>query len=245
MKRGRAFRIAGAIALLVGGLIHLQLYFEGYRAIHTIGRAFLLNAIVSAVIAAALTCRREWFIKLAGIGQAASTIGAFILSRQGAGLFDFREHGLKPSPQAIIALVAEIAAIIVLVLALLPSVAAHDESSPIRLLAVAAATSAVLLIGLGAYWAGHYHTNIKTAAGAVKVADFAFSPPSLTVSKDTTVAWTNGDAFDHSIVADDKSFRSDSLADGATYQFTFASDGTFVYHCGIHPSMKGTITVTG
>jgi plastocyanin len=245
MTIGRPLRITAAIALLVGGLIHLQLYFEGYRSIDKIGRGFLLNAIASGVVAAALACRREWFVKLAGIGIAAGTIGAFIVSRQGSGLFDFREHGFKPAPQAITALVVEIVAIVVLVATMLRSVADRDQSSPIRSLGVSTVTAAAVLIGLGAYWAGHYETTVKATDSGVTIADFAFAPPNLTVSKGTTVVWTNNDTFDHSIVAKDHSFRSDSIDHGASFQFTFATDGTFIYNCGIHPSMSGTITVTG
>ena len=245
MNIGRPLRIAGAIALLIGGLVHLQLYFEGYRSIDKIGRGFLLNAIASGVVAAALVCRKEWFVKLAGIGIAVGTIGAFVISRRGAGLFDFREHGLKPAPQAIIALLVEIVAILVLVATLLPSVADHDESSPMRFLGVSTATAAIVLLGLGAYWAGHYDGTVKTTDSGVTIANFAFAPPSLTITKGTTVVWTNDDKFDHSVVAKDHSFRSDSISGGSTFQFTFATDGTFSYNCGIHPSMSGTITVTG
>ncbi len=31
---------------------------------------------------------------------------------------------------------------------------------------------------------------------------------------------------------------------GAKYSHMFAKPGTYPYHCKIHPSMKGTITVT-
>jgi plastocyanin len=37
---------------------------------------------------------------------------------------------------------------------------------------------------------------------------------------------------------------SNTLGRGQSYSFTFTESGTFPYHCGIHPSMKGTITVT-
>jgi plastocyanin len=245
MNIGRLLRIVGAIALLIGGLVHLQLYFEGYRSIDKIGPSFLLNAIASGVVAAALVCRREWLVKLAGIGIATGTIVAFIISRQGEGLFDFREHGLHPSPQAIIALVVEIAAVLALVAALLPSIADGDESSPMRLLGLSTATSAIVLVGLGAYWAGHYDTAVKETDHGVTIANFAFDPPILTVTRGTTVVWTNSDNLDHSIVAKDHSFESNSIGPAATFQFTFNTDGTFSYNCGIHASMAGTITVTG
>jgi plastocyanin len=32
---------------------------------------------------------------------------------------------------------------------------------------------------------------------------------------------------------------------GGTFSFTFTKAGTFTYHCNFHPSMHGTIVVTG
>ena len=30
----------------------------------------------------------------------------------------------------------------------------------------------------------------------------------------------------------------------STFEFTFTEAGTFAFHCNVHPSMTGTITVT-
>jgi plastocyanin len=244
MNVGRPLRIIAAIALLIGGLVHLQLYFKGYRSIHTIGRSFMLNAIASGGVSALLFVRREWIVKLAGIGVAAGTIAAFIVSRQRRGLFGFHEHALHPSPQAIIALVVEITAIAALAFTFLPSVVDAPPSRT-RHLAVSAATCAVVLLGFGAYWAGHYQPTAKATANTVSIANFAFAPPDLTITKGTTIVWTNADTVEHSVVAQDNSFASDTLAHSDSFHFTFVTDGTFVYHCGIHPSMAGTITVKG
>jgi plastocyanin len=255
MNIGRPLRIVAAIALLIGGLVHLQLYFEGYRSIDKIGPSFLLNAIASGVVAAALVARKEWLVRLAGIGVAAGTIGAFIISRQGDGLFDFREHGLEPSPQAVIALVVEIAALLLLAASFLPSVS--DESAPasMTIAGISTAVSAVALISLGVYWSNHYDSTTEVVSGGpvsggavsgdVQIVDFAFAPPTLTVTKGTAVTWTNGDSVTHTVVANDVTFQSDNLGKGATFEHTFDTPGEFTYACGIHPSMSGTITVTG
>ncbi len=86
---------------------------------------------------------------------------------------------------------------------------------------------------------------------AVIIQNFAFVPPTLQVSAGTTVTWTNRDSVDHQIINDATGqaaqgalFMSNPLPQGATYSFTFATAGTYAYHCNIHPSMKGTITVT-
>jgi plastocyanin len=81
------------------------------------------------------------------------------------------------------------------------------------------------------------------ASGAVSIASFSFQPAALTVSAGTTVTWTNNDSAGHTVTADDGSFKSDTLAKGATFSQTFDTPGTFAYHCSIHPSMTGTVTV--
>lgn len=244
MNIARPLRIAAAIALLVGGLVHLQLYFKGYRSIDKIGPSFLLNAIASGVVAALLVARKEWFVRLAGLGVAAGTIGAFVISRQGNGLFDFREQGLKPSPEAIIALLVEIAVIVLLAATFLPSVT-DDGDSPTKVIGISTAVAAIALVGFGAYWSAHYDTSAQATAGGVRIANFAFGPSNFTVSAGTTVTWTNDDSVDHTIVATDTSFISKNIGKGQTFDHTFDTAGTFAYVCGIHSQMHGTITVTG
>lgn len=84
----------------------------------------------------------------------------------------------------------------------------------------------------------------STVSGdAVSIANLSFEPAAITVSVGTTVTWTNTDSASHTVTADDGSFKSDTLATGATFSQTFATAGTFAYHCSIHSSMTGTVTV--
>ena len=69
-----------------------------------------------------------------------------------------------------------------------------------------------------------------------------FVPDAVTVAAGDTVTWENVDGFDHTVTADDGAFDED-LAGGATHEETFDEAGEFAYHCEIHPSMTGTITV--
>jgi plastocyanin len=78
---------------------------------------------------------------------------------------------------------------------------------------------------------------------AVSIANFSFQPVTITISVGTTVAWTNNDSTGHTVTADDGSFKSDTLGSGVTFRHTFATAGTFAYHCSIHSSMKATVTV--
>jgi plastocyanin len=77
----------------------------------------------------------------------------------------------------------------------------------------------------------------------VSIASFSFQPAALTVSVGTTVTWTNNDSANHTVTADDGAFTSGTLGTGGTFSQTFATAGTFAYHCSLHSSMKGTITV--
>jgi plastocyanin len=85
-----------------------------------------------------------------------------------------------------------------------------------------------------------------TATGSsVEIKSFQFNPSALTIKKGTVVTWTNHDSAPHTVTVDQGSGpTSSSLASGATYMYTFNTAGTFNYHCGIHPSMHGTVTVT-
>ncbi len=78
---------------------------------------------------------------------------------------------------------------------------------------------------------------------AVTIQGFAFGPASINVAVGSSVSWTNQDGTAHTVTADDGSFDSGSLAQGATFSQTFDTPGTYTYHCAIHPSMTGTITV--
>jgi plastocyanin len=81
------------------------------------------------------------------------------------------------------------------------------------------------------------------SAGAVTISGFAFGPASISVAAGSTVTWTNQDGTAHTVTADDGSFDSGSLAPGATFSQTFDTPGTYTYHCAIHSSMTGTVTV--
>ena len=80
---------------------------------------------------------------------------------------------------------------------------------------------------------------------AASIVNFAFTPANLTVPKGSTVRWTNTDSAAHTVTADSGGFSSSTLADGGTFSHEFTTTGTFAYHCAIHPSMTGTVTVSG
>lgn len=87
-------------------------------------------------------------------------------------------------------------------------------------------------------------TSSPPASGnTVTLANFAFSPATLTVEVGTMVTWTNNDSTTHTVTSGTGVFESGNLALNATYTYVFAETGTFSYYCSIHPSMKGTVIV--
>jgi plastocyanin len=81
-------------------------------------------------------------------------------------------------------------------------------------------------------------------AAAVSAMNFAFSPSSLSVHVGTRVTFTNRDAATHTFTANGGLFDSGDVASGQSYGFTFTQAGSYAYHCRIHSSMTGTITVS-
>ena len=81
------------------------------------------------------------------------------------------------------------------------------------------------------------------ATSAVNIQNTAFAPPTVTVRAGDTVTWTNRDPFSHTSTSDTGAWDSHVVTAGSSFSFTFASAGTFAYHCAIHAFMHGTIVV--
>ena len=79
----------------------------------------------------------------------------------------------------------------------------------------------------------------------VAIDNYAFKAPTITVGVGSTVIWKNGDDDPHTVTADDNSFDSSGLDNGATYSRTFTKPGRYAYHCKLHPFMKGVVIVAG
>jgi len=77
----------------------------------------------------------------------------------------------------------------------------------------------------------------------VSVKGFAFAPNTLTVKVGDTVTWKNDDTVSHDVVSSDEMFDTKMLKPGEKGSYTFTKVGTYLYNCGIHPSMNGTVVV--
>jgi len=107
----------------------------------------------------------------------------------------------------------------------------------------------VLIAGLllfsgcvGSQQAGN--TPAPANPNTVAIKDFSFNPSRITVKAGASVTWINQDSAPHTVASDSGSeIASETLSNGQSYSHAFNTPGTFAYHCGVHPSMKGTVTV--
>lgn len=91
---------------------------------------------------------------------------------------------------------------------------------------------------------------------AVSIAEYTYTPDTVTIKAGNAVKWTNMGTYGHSATADGGSFDSGTLGPpgvdqygnataGATYTKTFGTQGSFPYHCTVHPTvMMGVVIVT-
>lgn len=78
----------------------------------------------------------------------------------------------------------------------------------------------------------------------VHMKDSFFKPESIQVHSGDKVLFVNDDEIGHTVTSADRSFDSNDIAGGKSWQYTFAHSGTYAYVCVYHPWMKGNITVT-
>ncbi len=102
---------------------------------------------------------------------------------------------------------------------------------------------------LGAACGGSGSSSPPTTLGPndVEVANFAFTPSTLTVKAGTTVTWYfNQPSAPHNVVSlsTPQLFNSGTPKGKGTFSFTFTAPGTYPYLCQVHPTMRGTIVVT-
>lgn len=87
----------------------------------------------------------------------------------------------------------------------------------------------------------------STTAGTVAatIANFAFSPATITAKVGDVITWTNNDTTAHTAtVSSDSSCDTGNIAAGATGSLKFNVAGTYDYMCKIHPNMTGKIEVS-
>lgn len=88
--------------------------------------------------------------------------------------------------------------------------------------------------------------NGSNAAG-ISISQYSFNPSAVSfpAANMVTVTWTNNDGVTHTVTSNGvPSFTSSGyIGPGQTYSLSFPTAGTYSYHCSIHTTMTGTITV--
>jgi plastocyanin len=87
--------------------------------------------------------------------------------------------------------------------------------------------------------------SAATATTSIEIRRGAFSSRSVTINLNDSVTWKNVDTIDHQVVSNTGRFASPILKRNQSYTFTFRGGGTYRYHDGLHPSLKGTVVVRG
>jgi amicyanin len=84
---------------------------------------------------------------------------------------------------------------------------------------------------------------VPARAEEVKIDNFTFDPPQITVKSGAAVTWINEDDIPHTVVAKQLQFRSKALDTDDKFSFTFTTPGVYEYFCSLHPHMVGKIVV--
>jgi plastocyanin len=73
----------------------------------------------------------------------------------------------------------------------------------------------------------------------VDMKNLAYAPKEIHVAPGSTVTWTNDDALQHTVTADDGSFDSGLLDPSATFTQEFDTPGVYPYFCQPHGGPGG------
>lgn len=210
---GTVARLGLAAAVFVSGLIHLQLYLDGYRDFpnDNLGRSFLLNVAASVIVAVALVLRRDVVVRLAAGVLLVGTLIAFAVSRTDGGIFGFAERGLNPSPQAVLTLVLEIGGLVLLAATFVPAIGAGRSLPPTLALGTAGALVVVTVAG-AVLWGQSDSASTADAPPASSVAATT-APTDASTSSDvaTTVApATSAPTSDDTATSDEPASTADA-----------------------------------
>ncbi len=86
-------------------------------------------------------------------------------------------------------------------------------------------------------------SQVLAATSTVTISTSQFSPGSVVINLGDAVKWVNNDAFAHTTSSDQNGLWDKTLGHAAVFTRTFNSEGSFSYHCNIHPSMTATVVV--
>jgi plastocyanin len=87
--------------------------------------------------------------------------------------------------------------------------------------------------------------NAGAATKTVLIKRTAFSPSTVGIVAGDSIRWRNDDTRDHQVVSATGTFASPVLRPGRTFTFKFEVAGTYRYRDALHPTITGTVRVSG
>jgi len=110
-------------------------------------------------------------------------------------------------------------------------------------LLAALAVFAVAIVGNRASLAEDAIHPVAAEPLTIKIDNFTFTPPEVTVSAGTSITWVNNDDIPHTVAATNKEFKSKPLDTEEKFSFVFSAPGSYDYFCSLHPHMKARVIV--
>jgi plastocyanin len=104
-------------------------------------------------------------------------------------------------------------------------------------------TAMILVLAAGTKKTLAATPDAASSAPEITIDNFMFTPATLTVKVGTPITWTNHDDIPHTVVSDDKTFKSRALDTDEKFTFAPTKPGTYSYFCSIHPKMVGKVVV--
>ena len=118
----------------------------------------------------------------------------------------------------------------------------HHSAVRVLACAVLVATAACATAGHAAPAPRSNEVQVVEPAGQRD--KWTYAPNELAVPRGTTVTFVNHGKEFHTVTADAPGRPFDLSIDiDQTGTITFDTVGTFTYHCGVHPQMKGVVRV--
>lgn len=91
MRALPAIRSVASASVMLSGVVHLELWAQGFSGLAVVGPAFLVNAVAGIAIGIALQVSPHWLPLAAAAGFGAATLAAFVLSTT-VGFFGVHEQ---------------------------------------------------------------------------------------------------------------------------------------------------------
>lgn len=98
-------------------------------------------------------------------------------------------------------------------------------------------------LALSVIFSGVLGAHVHATEVMITIQNFTFNPPSITIKPGTTITWINSDDIPHSVVENNRAFKSPPLDTDQKFSKVFTAVGTTDYFCGFHNHMTGKVIV--